>query len=75
MLSWSCVHGGSREEGELALFSRLAEWIGCFVMGYPCSVSSRHVLKESDGAIRLISVELAIIIPEQCAEEDEMNDA
>ena len=43
-------------------------------MGYPCSVS-RHVLEESDGAIRLISVELAIIIPEQCAEEDEMNDA
>ena len=33
--------------GELALFSRLADWTGCFVLEHWCSVSGRHVLEES----------------------------
>ena len=36
-------------EREPALFSRLAEWIGCFVVGHLRLVSSGHVLEEGDG--------------------------
>ena len=54
-------------ERELALFSRLAEWIGCFVVGHRCSVSSRRVLEERAMESCPISVGVAVVILEQCA--------
>ena len=63
-MSWSCVRGGSRER-ELALFSCLAEWIGCFCCGIPALDVDKHASgRMTESCPMLISAEFAVIISE-----------
>ena len=55
-------------ERKLALLGRLAEWIGCFCRGILVLDVNRHALERTTGSCPMpISIELAVISPEQCA--------